>query len=224
MTPSNSRPVGRSPRISSAPASVHSGVVARMGDAERERQVFQSEVGENPRRRDDGGFQQQLQVLHRRERVGDERRRQQSRMRHLNQQQRHPHRRARERAQEQNRQHGVVPDGVLDAKVIHAEEQRRHEAGNNPVHQIMISIYRSGVPAERRQLNECKIWRLSAESRYAGSKSKTGEPLWPARRADGFKFVRTAYQFHPRLSANSSPPNILLAILPADLLTSIIRN
>jgi hypothetical protein len=53
------------------------------GRAERERQVFQSEVGENPRRRDDGGFQQQLQVLHGRERVGDERRRQQSRVHHM---------------------------------------------------------------------------------------------------------------------------------------------
>jgi len=47
------------------------------------------------------------------------------------------------------------------------------------------------------------MWRFSAESRYAGPKNKTGEPLWPARRADGFKYVRPAYQFRLRLSANS---------------------
>ena len=173
------------------------------GRRKRKRQVFQAEVGENPRRRDDGGFQQQLQMLHRRERVGDERCRQQSGTRHLREEQHKPHQRARQRAEKQNRQHGVVPDGVLDAKVIHAEEQRRQQAGFNPVHQMMITICRSGVPAERRQLIECKIWRLSAESRYTGSKSKTGEPLWPARQADGFKSVRAAYQFRPGLSANS---------------------
>jgi hypothetical protein len=39
--------------------------------------VFERKIGENPRRRDDGRFEQQLQMLHRRERVRDQRRRQQ---------------------------------------------------------------------------------------------------------------------------------------------------
>jgi hypothetical protein len=73
---------------------------------------------------------------------------------------------------------------VLDAKVIHAEEQSRHEAGNNPIH----------------------------------SKSKTGEPLWPARRADGSKSARAAYQFRPRLPANSLTGLIHLQF-KADLLS-----
>jgi hypothetical protein len=42
---------------------------------------------------------------------------------------------------------------------------------------MMITIYRSGGSAERRQLNENKIWRLSAESRYADSKKQDGRTV-----------------------------------------------
>jgi len=96
--------------------------------------MFQRVVSADPRRGDDARFQQQLQVLFPRQRVGDERMRQQSRMNRLHQQQSQPHRRAGERAEKQNRRHSVRPHRVFGAEIVEAEKKRGQQNGDNPVH------------------------------------------------------------------------------------------
>src|ERR1035437_5524565 len=55
-------------------------------------------------------------------------------MNRLRTHQNNPNCRTAQRAEKQDRHDGVVPDGVLGANLIDAEEQCRYQAGSYPVH------------------------------------------------------------------------------------------
>ena len=125
------------------------------GRSERERQMFQRVVGADPRGGHDGGFQQQLQMLFERERIGDERGRQESRMHRLHGQQDTPDQGAGQGAEKEDGRDGITAHRVLGTQVVKSEKKCGQQCGQDPIH----------------------------------VKSKTGEPVWLARRLTASNFA-----------------------------------